>query len=103
MPYSIEPSQTASELRITRLTLSGVVTEGEAGQLMAELSPGGVHSGIPMLVLTDASTEIGAAARRIFTSNADKGAEAVLAAVVTQSVVFRITVNFIGRVNGNNA
>jgi len=101
MPFSLQNERTLSSLRITRLTISGKITEEEATDLMTKLGREGGFGGIPLLVISDPSTDIGAGARRIFTAQADATQPVMPTAVVTKSAVMRVTVNFIGRVNGN--
>src|SRR5262249_27408811 len=101
MSYTLHLERTANGLPITRLVISGKMSEDEANLLMVELSPGGRHAGMPLLVISEDSTEINPGARRIFTSQRTEAKSAVATAVVTRSIVMRVTVNFIGRVNGN--
>jgi len=102
MPYSLNTDQTPNALRITRLITHGKITDDEAVQLMKELAPGAAHHGLPMLIVNADNTEVTAAARRIFTTQVGNDASRP-AAIVTTSVVMRVTVNFIGRVNGNHS
>lgn len=102
MPYSLKTDETPNGLRITRLHTSGRITETEADALMRELAPGSRYQGLPMLAVTGDDTEVTADARRIFTTRV--GIEGALpSAIVTKNAVMRITVNFIGRVNGNHS
>lgn len=105
MPYSLVHDQTPKGLRITRLNISGKMSAEEAANLMVELGPGGRHADLPLLVISDPSTDIGAGARRIFTSgqSPDQPQQVRGTAVVTQSALMRVTVNFIGRVNRNQS
>jgi hypothetical protein len=101
MPYTLKIEETPNALRITRLTTSGRITEPEADELMKELAPGGPYSGLPMLAVTGENTEVTADARRVFTTRVGVDG-AVPSAIVTTSAIMRVTVNFIGRVNGNH-
>jgi hypothetical protein len=100
MPYTLKTEQTPNGLKFTRLHTSGRITETEADALMHELA-GSRYSSQPMLAVTGESTEVTADARRIFTTSV--GTDGALpSAIVTSNAVMRITVNFIGRVNGNH-
>src|SRR5262245_50041624 len=100
MSFSMKSDVTPEGLRITRLDSSGRITESEAAAMMKALSPGGEHHGLPLLVVSEPGTEVTADARRVFTTGIvdDLG---LPAAIVSASVVLRVTVNFISRVNGN--
>jgi hypothetical protein len=99
MPYTLNNEDTPNGLHITRLVASGRIADEEAGRLMKELSQS--FSGLPMLCIATDDLEVTAEARRVFTTRVGNDA-AVPSAIVTHSVVMRVTVNFIGRVNGNN-
>jgi hypothetical protein len=100
MPYTLKLEQTPKGLDITRLHTRGRITETEADALMHELSAS-AYSRLPMLAVTGQDTEVTADARRVFTTRV--GTDGALpSAIVTTNAVMRITVNFIGRVNGNH-
>jgi hypothetical protein len=100
MPYTLQSHVTPNGLRVTRHVSKGRITAIEAAEIMKLISKGGPHYGLPLLVISDDSTEVAPEARRIFTTPTDE--EPLPSAIVSTSVVMRVTINFIGRVNGNH-
>jgi hypothetical protein len=98
MPYTLQTEHTPSGAPITRMTVSGTIDVVEATSMMKEIGPNGPHGQLPMLIITDDSTDVTAAARRIFTTNMGSDAARISATVIT-NVVLRVTTNFINRVN----
>jgi hypothetical protein len=98
MSYLLSTDRSPSGHSITRMTVSGTIDVDEANAMMKEIGPTGPHGQLPMLIVTDKSTDVTAEARRIFTSNLGTDTSRISAIVVT-NVVLRVTTNFINRIN----
>ena len=99
MPTNVEIETTANHLRIARMISSGRIASAEAHAIMKDIEPGGRYHGLPLLCIVDDTVEMNADARRIFTARPNDSANPP-SAIVTQSTVMRVTINFISRVNG---
>lgn len=100
MAFQLKRDTTPLGVTILRLVSSGRITGAEAADIMKEIAPGGAHHRLPMLVISKDDVEVTAEARRVFTRRVEDGDPPT--AIVSTSTVLRVTVNFIGRVNGNN-
>jgi hypothetical protein len=100
MPYQLQRDTTPAGVSIVRLDSSGRILAVDATEMMKEISPGGQHHGLPMLVISNDGVEVTAEARRIFTQRVGDEAGPPTA-IVSTSMVMRVTINFISRVNGN--
>ena len=100
MPSQLQRDTTPAGVPIVRLSSTGLIQAAEAADLMKEISPGGQHHGLPMLVISGDGVEVTAEARRVFTQRVGDE-EGPPTAIVSSSMVMRVTINFIGRVNGN--
>jgi hypothetical protein len=102
MPYDLSFFQLPCGARAARLAMRGIISGGDAEELVHKTGPGGDMFLVPTLALTAEMKAISSAARGLFAGRADRPQHESWTAVVVTNPIARVAIRFIMRVQRTN-